>query len=124
MSKPVCFMNEWMLNLYSALLCIAVHPKRFTIMLGGGGLSSTTTSVQHPLGNVSHPNMYTSHVKSSLLFLSSSLSFWTEKQQEWSHAVELFIHFPCEKKKIFEEKPSVTVHTAGRNEEHEDEDKL
>ncbi len=27
---------------------IAVHPKRFTIMWGG--LSSTTTSVQHPLG--------------------------------------------------------------------------
>ncbi len=40
-------MNEWMMHLYSALLCIAVHPKRFTIM-GGGGLSSTTTSVQHP----------------------------------------------------------------------------
>ncbi len=29
------------------LLCIAVHPKHFTIMWGG--LSSTTTSVQHPL---------------------------------------------------------------------------
>ncbi len=27
-------------------LCIVVHPKRFTIMWGGG-LSSTTTSVQH-----------------------------------------------------------------------------
>ncbi len=35
--------------LYIALLlCIAIHPKRFTIMWGG--LSSTTTSVQHPLG--------------------------------------------------------------------------
>ncbi len=34
-----------MTHLYSAL-CIAVHPKRFTIMWGGG-LSSTTTSVQH-----------------------------------------------------------------------------
>ncbi len=22
-------MNEWMMHLYSALLCIAVHPKRF-----------------------------------------------------------------------------------------------
>ncbi len=41
-------MNEWMMHLYSALLCIAVHPKRFTIMWGG--LSSTTISVQHPLG--------------------------------------------------------------------------
>ncbi len=30
-----------------ASLCIAVHPKCFTIMWGG--LSSTTTSVQHPL---------------------------------------------------------------------------
>ncbi len=31
-----------MIHLYSALLCIAVHPKRFTIMFwrGGGGLSS------------------------------------------------------------------------------------
>ncbi len=36
---------------YSALLCIVVHPKHFTIMWGGGGgFSSTTTSVQHPLG--------------------------------------------------------------------------
>ncbi len=42
------WMNEWMRHLYSALLCIAVHPKRFTIMWGG--LFSTTTSVQHPLG--------------------------------------------------------------------------
>ncbi len=42
-------MNEWMMHLYSALLCIAVHLKRFTIMGGGGGgLSSTTTIVQHP----------------------------------------------------------------------------
>ncbi len=40
---------EWMKHLYSALLCIAIHPKRFT-MMWGGGLSSTTTSVQHPLG--------------------------------------------------------------------------
>ncbi len=29
------WMNEWMMHLYSALLCIAVHPKRFTIMWGG-----------------------------------------------------------------------------------------
>ncbi len=43
-------MNEWMMHFYSALLRIVVHPKCFTIMGGGGGLSSTTTSVQHPLG--------------------------------------------------------------------------
>ncbi len=31
-------MNEWMNDaLYSALLCIAVQPKRFTIVSGGGG---------------------------------------------------------------------------------------
>ncbi len=36
------FIFEWMMHLYSALLCIAVHPKRFTIMWGG--ISSTTTS--------------------------------------------------------------------------------
>ncbi len=30
-------MNEWMMHLYSALLCIVVHPKHFTIMWGGGG---------------------------------------------------------------------------------------
>ncbi len=40
--------NEWMMHLYSVILCIAVYPKHFTIMWGG--LSSTTTSVQHPLG--------------------------------------------------------------------------
>ncbi len=34
-------LNEWMMHLYSALLCIAVHPKCFTIMWG---VSSTTTS--------------------------------------------------------------------------------
>ncbi len=32
------------MHLYSALLCIAIHPKCFTIMWGG--LSSTTTKVQ------------------------------------------------------------------------------
>ncbi len=37
------------MHLYSVLLCIAVHPKRFTIMRGEGGggvgcLSTTTTS--------------------------------------------------------------------------------
>ncbi len=45
------WMNEWCI--YIALLCIVVNPKCFTIMCGcgwGGGLSSTTTSVQHPLG--------------------------------------------------------------------------
>ncbi len=26
--------DEWMMHLYSVLLCIAVHPKRFTIMWG------------------------------------------------------------------------------------------
>ncbi len=25
--------NEWMMHLYSALLCIVVHPKCFTVML-------------------------------------------------------------------------------------------
>ncbi len=29
--------NEWMKHLYSALLCIVLRPKRFTIMGGGGG---------------------------------------------------------------------------------------
>ncbi len=38
-----------MMHLYSALLCIAVHPMHFLIMCvcGGGGLSPTNTSVQH-----------------------------------------------------------------------------
>ncbi len=49
------WMDEWIMHIYiySALLCIAVHLKRFTIMcvcVCGGGLSSTPTSVQHPLG--------------------------------------------------------------------------
>ncbi len=33
------WMNAWMMHLYSVLLCIVVHPKRFTIMGGGGGIS-------------------------------------------------------------------------------------
>ncbi len=51
-SQHCYLMTMMMMHLYSALLCIAVHPKRFTIIwgVGGGGLSSTTTSVQHPLG--------------------------------------------------------------------------
>ncbi len=31
--------NEWMMHLYNTLLCIVEHPKRFTIMWGGGGVS-------------------------------------------------------------------------------------
>ncbi len=42
------WINKGRVRLYSALLCIAVHPKLFTIMWGG--LSSTTTSDKHPLG--------------------------------------------------------------------------
>ncbi len=34
-------MNEWKMHLYSALLCIAVHPKHFTIIGGGGGGAAT-----------------------------------------------------------------------------------
>ncbi len=33
-NNPDVWMNEWMMHLYSALLCIAIHPKRFTIMWG------------------------------------------------------------------------------------------
>ncbi len=35
------WMDEWIMHIYSVLLCIAVHLKRFTIMCvcGGGGLS-------------------------------------------------------------------------------------
>ncbi len=41
------YMNEWWI--YIALFCVLLYTtKRFTIMWGG--LSSTTTSVQHPLG--------------------------------------------------------------------------
>ncbi len=32
--SKTCWMNEWLMHLYSALLCVAVHPKRFTIMWG------------------------------------------------------------------------------------------
>ncbi len=37
-AKKKMLMNEWMMHLYSALLCIVVHPKRFTIVWGGGSL--------------------------------------------------------------------------------------
>ncbi len=48
--KNVCALVifEWMMHLHGALLCIVVHSKRFTLV--GGGVSSTTTSVQHPFG--------------------------------------------------------------------------
>ncbi len=53
------WMKEWMMHLYSALLCIAVHPKRFTIMGGGGSLlnhhqcaASTWMMRQLPQDNV------------------------------------------------------------------------
>ncbi len=52
-NKPMLTVSsciEWMMHLYSALLCIAVHPKCFTIMCGGRGLSSTPNSVQNSLG--------------------------------------------------------------------------
>ncbi len=59
-------MNEWMMHLYSDLLCIVVHQKRFTIMCvgGGGDLSSTTTSVQHPLGRCDGCHRTTAPVRS------------------------------------------------------------
>ncbi len=63
--KPITssfWMNEWMNHLYSALLCIVVHPKRFTIIWGG--LSSTTTSVQHPLGCCDGSHRTTAPVRS------------------------------------------------------------
>ncbi len=42
-SYDAILMNEWMMHLYSALLCIVVHPMHFTIMcvcvcVGGGSL--------------------------------------------------------------------------------------
>ncbi len=39
-------MNEWMMHLYRALLCIAVHPKRFTIMVGGVSPQASTWMMQ------------------------------------------------------------------------------
>ncbi len=56
-----------MMHLYSDLLCIVAHQKRFTIMWGGGGggdLSSTTTSVQHPLGGCDGCHRTTAPVRS------------------------------------------------------------
>ncbi len=51
MKHHICY-HEWMMmHLYNALLWIFIHPKCFTIKWGGGGgLSSTTTCVRHPLG--------------------------------------------------------------------------
>ncbi len=52
------------MHLYSDLLCIVVHQKLFTIMWGGGDLSSTTTSVQHPLGGCDDCHTTTTPVRS------------------------------------------------------------
>ncbi len=43
------WMNEWMKHLYSAFNVYCCTPKALYNHVGGG-LSSTTTSVQHPLG--------------------------------------------------------------------------
>ncbi len=43
------WMNEWMMHLYSAF-CGLLYTQSDLQSCGGGGLSSTTTSVQHPLG--------------------------------------------------------------------------
>ncbi len=49
-------MNEWILHLYSALLCIVVQPKRFTIMCvcvgGGGGVSPQPASIYTGAGHI------------------------------------------------------------------------
>ncbi len=55
-------MNEWMMDFLCSALCIVVHPKHFTIMWGG--LSSTTTSVQHPLGWYDGCHRITAHMRS------------------------------------------------------------
>ncbi len=48
-----CYMNEWMNEwcIYIALYCVLLYTQSALQSCGGGGgLSSTTTSVQHPLG--------------------------------------------------------------------------
>ncbi len=42
------WINEWMMHLYSAF-CVLLYTQS-ALQSCGGGLSSTTTSVQHPLG--------------------------------------------------------------------------
>ncbi len=42
--------NKWMMHLYSAFYCVCRTSKVLYNHVGGGGLSSTTTSVKHPLG--------------------------------------------------------------------------
>ncbi len=42
------WMNEWCI--YIALYCVLLYIQSALHSCGGGGLSSTTTSVQHPLG--------------------------------------------------------------------------
>ncbi len=61
-----------MKHLYSALLCIVVHPKRFTIIWGG--LFSTTTSVQHPLVFKAVHGMAPAYVSELITFRQSSRS--------------------------------------------------
>ncbi len=47
-TKVTWMMNEWMMHLYSAFIVYCHTPKALYNHVGG--LSSTTTSVQHPLG--------------------------------------------------------------------------
>ncbi len=60
------WMNEWMNDaFFIALYCVLLYTQSALQSCGGGGLSSTTTSVQHPLGwsfffylNSSHKKHY------------------------------------------------------------------
>ncbi len=60
-------LNEWMNDddVYSALLCIAVHPERFTIM-GGGGVSLNTRSEESRSNDRLHPCVCRLSVKACL----------------------------------------------------------
>ncbi len=44
------WLDEWMMHFYIALYCVWLYTQSDLQSCGGGGLSSTTTSVQHQLG--------------------------------------------------------------------------
>ncbi len=57
------WMNEWMMHLYSAFIVYCHTPKALYNHVGG--LSSTTTSVQHPLGWCDGSHRTTAPVRST-----------------------------------------------------------
>ncbi len=81
-------MNERTMHLYSALLCIAVHPKRFTIMWGGGSLFNHDQCLASTWW-CDDCHRTTAPVRSS----HEWISFWLNRVSQWFNGPFRWPHF-------------------------------